>query len=140
MNKRGQAAMEFLMTYGWAILAAVIVVGVLWYMIGNPANLVGNDLKLSPPLASPSMSVSTTQVDIEFRNGGVNSINITSVDVGCGTISPSMIVGAGSLQNFSIPCTLVSGDRLNEAVTISYTTSGNAIVQSATGTISGRVP
>ncbi len=28
-NKRGQAAIEFLMTYGWAILAAIIVIGVL---------------------------------------------------------------------------------------------------------------
>ena len=31
MQKRGQAAMEFLMTYGWAILAAIIVIGVLAY-------------------------------------------------------------------------------------------------------------
>ena len=29
MIKRGQAAMEFLMTYGWAILVAIIVIGVL---------------------------------------------------------------------------------------------------------------
>lgn len=29
--KRGQAAVEFLMTYGWAILAAVIAIGVLAY-------------------------------------------------------------------------------------------------------------
>lgn len=29
MKRKGQAAMEFLMTYGWAILAAVIVIGVL---------------------------------------------------------------------------------------------------------------
>jgi hypothetical protein len=27
--RRGQAAMEFLMTYGWAIIAAIIVIGVL---------------------------------------------------------------------------------------------------------------
>ena len=30
-NKRGQAAMEFLMTYGWAILAAITAIGVLAY-------------------------------------------------------------------------------------------------------------
>ena len=29
MRRKGQAAMEFLMTYGWAILAAVIVIAVL---------------------------------------------------------------------------------------------------------------
>ena len=30
-KKKGQAAMEFLMTYGWAILAALIAIGVLVY-------------------------------------------------------------------------------------------------------------
>ncbi len=30
-KKKGQAAMEYLMTYGWAILAVVIVGGVLYY-------------------------------------------------------------------------------------------------------------
>ena len=31
MAKRGQAAMEFLMTYGWAILAAIIAIAALAY-------------------------------------------------------------------------------------------------------------
>jgi len=30
-SKKSQAAMEFLMTYGWAILAAIIAISVLWY-------------------------------------------------------------------------------------------------------------
>ena len=30
-NKKGQRAMEFLETYGWAILAAIIAIGVLAY-------------------------------------------------------------------------------------------------------------
>lgn len=29
--KKGQAAMEFIFTYGWAILAAIIAIGVLAY-------------------------------------------------------------------------------------------------------------
>ena len=31
-NKKGQAALEYLMTYGWAILAVVVVLAVLWYL------------------------------------------------------------------------------------------------------------
>ena len=31
MKNKGQAAMEFLMTYGWAILAGIIAIGVLAY-------------------------------------------------------------------------------------------------------------
>ncbi len=39
MNKKSQAAMEFLMTYGWAILAAIIAIGVLAYMgVFSPLN------------------------------------------------------------------------------------------------------
>ena len=34
-RKKGQAAMEFLMTYGWALLAIVIVGGLLWVYIGG---------------------------------------------------------------------------------------------------------
>lgn len=29
--KRGQSALEYLVTYGWAILAIVIIAAVLWY-------------------------------------------------------------------------------------------------------------
>lgn len=36
--KRGQSALEYLVTYGWAILAIVIIAGVLWYFgVFNPA-------------------------------------------------------------------------------------------------------
>ena len=39
--KRAQAAMEFLMTYGWAILVVLIVVGALAYFgVLNPQNLI----------------------------------------------------------------------------------------------------
>ncbi len=41
MNNKGQAAMEFLMTYGWAILAAIIAIGVLSYFgIFSPGNFI----------------------------------------------------------------------------------------------------
>ena len=32
-NKKGQAAMEFLVTYGWAIMAAMIVISALTYYL-----------------------------------------------------------------------------------------------------------
>ncbi len=30
-NKKGQAALKFFLTYGWAILVVLIAVGTLWY-------------------------------------------------------------------------------------------------------------
>ncbi len=140
MKKRGQAAMEFLMTYGWAILAAVIVVGVLWYMIGNPANLVGNNFKISAPLVSNAMSINTSDMQLEIRNGAAESITVTGITAGSCSSTPGITVAAGALQAFTIDCAQTSGDRVNFDVTISYTTSGSSVTQQATGSITGRVP
>ena len=49
-HKRGQAAMEFLMTYGWAILAAIIAIGVLAYFgVFNPGRLAGSQGIINAP-------------------------------------------------------------------------------------------
>ncbi len=140
MRKRGQAAMEFLMTYGWAILAAIIVVGVLWYLIGNPANLVGNNFKISAPLVANAMALSTTDAQLEIRNGAAESITVTNITLGSCTSAPDQAVAAGVLQSFTVTCAQTSGDRVNYDVTIFYTTSGSSITQQATGSVSGRVP
>lgn len=43
MNNRGQAALEYLMTYGWALIVIAIVVGVLVFIVSSPAgNIVCN--------------------------------------------------------------------------------------------------
>ncbi|OIO23542.1 hypothetical protein AUJ65_03530 [Candidatus Micrarchaeota archaeon CG1_02_51_15] len=37
-KKRGQTALEYLVTYGWALLVIVIIAGILWYFgVFNPA-------------------------------------------------------------------------------------------------------
>jgi len=37
-NKKGQAAMEFLMTYGWALLVVLIAIGALaFFGVLNPS-------------------------------------------------------------------------------------------------------
>lgn len=143
MRKKGQAATEFLMTYGWAILAAVIVIGVLWYLIGNPANLVGTTFQISAPLVANSKAISTSNIQLEIRNGKAESINVTTVQItNCATATTSTIVNASKLQTFTVTCSpaLTSGDRFNGDVIIKYKTSGSSLEEQATGTISGKVP
>jgi uncharacterized protein (UPF0333 family) len=144
-NKKGQAAMEFLMTYGWAILAAVIVVGVLWYMIGDPSNLVGNKVQLSSPFAAEGVAITSTAIQVEFRNGLAKPITVTSVKVAdCVANVTSFDVAAGAIgvatANVSAGCSLTSGSRVTGDVTISYNTSVGGISQSGTGSITGQVP
>ncbi|MBI2045138.1 hypothetical protein HYT23_03705 [Candidatus Pacearchaeota archaeon] len=144
-NKRGQAAMEFLMTYGWAILAAIIVVGVLWYIIGSPGNLAGDQFKLSQPFSANAMSLSTTELQLEVRNGAGNPITITDVtfDAGSGCTDltgQTIAVADGALQVLTITCAFNQGDRLSSDVTIKYTETGSLVTQQATGSITAQVP
>jgi uncharacterized protein (UPF0333 family) len=144
-NKKGQAAMEFLMTYGWAILAAVIVVGVLWYMIGNPANLIGNDFRVGTPFVSEGVAVATNLITLEVRNGAGESVTITDTaisgsEANCTTLATDYTITAGSTQQLAVVCVLASGARINGDVTISYTKGSSTLVQAATGSVSGKAP
>jgi len=107
-KKKSQVAMEFLMTYGWVILVAIIVVGVLRYLIGNPANLVGNNFKLSAPLVANSWLYFSKRFDAlanftTTNNAGNlinqvqlnNSISLHSFDASRGGIARSNSMGTG---------------------------------------------
>lgn len=52
MNKmRGQAAMEYLMTYGWALIVLTVVIGVLFSMgVFNPQNYMSEECSFQPSL------------------------------------------------------------------------------------------
>lgn len=145
MKKRGQAAMEFLMTYGWAILAAIIVVGVLWYLIGSPGNLAGNRFQISAPLVEKGFTVNTTYATLNVLNGAGDTIhvkfaNLTSANCGAGTGAVDIVIGVGSEGSIIVPCGNTKGSRLNSDVLIEYTEGTSTFLQQATGSVSGKIP
>ena len=87
--KKGQSALEFLMTYGWAILAAVIVIGVLAaFGVFSPSKYIPTQCVLSPPLGCEKNQVAATTANIQLviRNGAGEAIDLQSVAIsGCGT-------------------------------------------------------
>ncbi len=100
--KRGQSALEYLVTYGWAILAIVIIGGVLWYFgIFNPSQFAGDkqcggfaaftcgDFKVS--------TAGTLTISLNNKVGG--SINTVAANLG----------GAGSTA--CVPATMGANDK-----------------------------
>ena len=141
--KRGQAALEFLMTYGWAILAAVIVVGVLWYIIGNPSNLAGNNFQISNPLVQKGVNIDTTGVSLNVLNGAAETIHVQEINVsrtGCDLYTTVIDIARGVEQDFDITCSgLNQGDSFNADVRIIYTQGTSTFNQTSTGSVSGSV-
>ena len=144
MERKGQAAMEFLMTYGWAILAAVIAIGVLAYFgVFSPGKYVTGNAVVNPPFYVNAQNVkASTGVTLELKNNGGEDYVIKSVVVsGCGTQTGDVAIAAGATGTAVVTCSpvLAAGDSFKGDITISYRKTGSSVDLTSTGTISNKV-
>lgn len=147
MKTKGQAAMEFLMTYGWAILAAIIVIGVLAVYF-RPSSLTSNSFAVTAPFYGVGAVMAGSGVDLEIRNNGGESVDVSLVTVNytsptgsCGVdFNPARTQVAGNSSVYSLTsCGTSSGDSASGTVTVYYTRQGSSLTLTSTGTISGTV-
>ena len=82
--RKAQAAMEFLMTYGWALLVVLIVIGVLMYSgFVDTSNLLPEKCTLSISVKCIDYSVKTDSINLHLENVAgkvmiVRNIQVTS--------------------------------------------------------------
>src|SRR3989338_8439139 len=91
MKRKGQAALEFLMTYGWAILVVLIVIGALAYFgILNPSILLPEKCTLQMGLYCKDHRIDSQRAAIifNFQNGMGKDIIIYHFNV-TGNVLPA---------------------------------------------------
>ena len=149
---KGQTAVEYLMTYGWAILIILIVAGVLaYYGIFAPAGFLGPTARGfgQVQVLNPwSITASTGNMVLAVGNRVSGSISFTNVTyttdsgqtvVATGALTGNTSLTAGSNGVISIPGTAitgkVAGDPYTADLVIYYTYEGQTF--SSAGTISG---
>ncbi len=82
--KRGQAAMEFLMTYGWAILVVLVVIGALAYFgVLSPETLLPDRCELQQGVACNDykLDASADEIYLLLQNGMGEGIILDTVTV-----------------------------------------------------------
>jgi len=83
-NRKAQVAMEFLTTYGWAILAMLIAVAALGYFYLSPSDLMEDSCSFDKTGCSgfqvTKNSATEITVAFEFNNPEPNTITVTNVD------------------------------------------------------------
>jgi DNA-binding beta-propeller fold protein YncE len=142
---KAQSAMEYLMTYGWAILIVAVVLGALYSLgIFNGSNFLGGTCIAAPgylcsnPLLATDGSLSFTY--------GYQGPNVTIVGFGCTntTTAPSSFAFSGSSdlepgqeESVSAACTLSSdtlGTQFSGYLWVEYDQNGqsNLIARFAT--------
>ena len=141
-SKKSQAAMEFLMTYGWAILAAVIVIAVLAYFgVFSPSTYVPNKCIISAPFGCNAGTVDTAGVHIELKNGAGEALTDVSVVVSnCGTKNVGA-VASDAMPTVDVTCTTAptAGSKFKGDVTVTYKKAGSELTLTSTGTIVSKV-
>ena len=151
-GKKGQGAMEYLMTYGWAVLVVMIVGVVMWQMgifnIGSSSVTSSGFPKIKPQLVSCKMSANgvTGTFSCLFTNGAGTALTINQITVASGpciTIAPNVgdKIALGDL--FMVSATGcrpgVAGEPYSADVSIAYTlrVGGFDITHNDTGKIKG---
>ena len=152
MKKKAQAAMEFLMTYGWAILVVLIAVGALAYFGAMkpqeflPEKCVistGSGLFCDEFTSSSSANTVTIRLkNILTESAWVDSVTLDSPS--CSFSTADTLIAADS-TDFSLSCSggLTSSQKVKATITILYTTGSTAsegLQKSTTGEIITLVP
>jgi len=141
-NRKGQASMEFLMTYGWAILAAVLAIGVLaYYGVFSPGQSLPSICNIGAPLSCDEHQANATGVTIITRNGAGGSVTITNMSVdGCTADTASQVVANGATYTYYLDCgALTVGQKFTGNIKVTYTLAGKTLDSFASGKIQTEV-
>jgi len=130
MNQKGQSALEYLMTYGWALIVIAVVIGVLLFVTSSSTGGVTCQSRGSQMILKESpVIVGTNGVGLVLQNatgGTISSIEATSGgDFAAASVAVSGTVTSGGnivVQNLSGPA--AAGTFSNGTVNINYTTAG----------------
>src|SRR3989344_320585 len=141
MQKRGQAATEFLMTYGWALAGILIVFGALYYYFSPSAPNTCNvdqpftcvDLKGDSSNNKITLVLSSSDVD-DTAVPATPSISSLTIIGQVFTCTPEGGDGNAKLKDADIyqqniefqcpPSSLSKGEAYNGEFSITYTRSG----------------
>jgi uncharacterized protein (UPF0333 family) len=105
MERKAQAAMEYLMTYGWAILIVIIVAAALYALgVFDPSTWTGDRATGFSNMGAPasgawklSAANASDQFQLQLTNNLPSRINITAISVSIGTTSCPNIAGTGTV-------------------------------------------
>jgi len=84
VKRKGQAAMEYVMIYGWALLAVMIVIGfIVNYANINPSDFMGEECNFDVGLVCNDFAIYESgqkNIVLSVTNGFSKSITITKIE------------------------------------------------------------
>ncbi|VVC00510.1 Uncharacterised protein [uncultured archaeon] len=139
MKNRGQSAMEYLMTYGWALILIVAVIVGLYYIMPKTSTVCTG---LTNNMTITAYKLSGSALELEIANGSGKSITGVSVAGTCSSGTCASLVGTGDASaplGNKFKETLTGSMAGDVAVDLNLSYNDGSFDQVATGRCSGRV-
>ena len=146
IGRKSQAALEFIMTYGWAILVVLVAIGALAYFgVLSPDKFLPSKCLLQSGIACLEHKATPTDIQVVLQNSLGDDLTAVSVTIpGCNPVETT--VGTGTLANGEkspsvlITCTPpgLTGSKFSGAMYVNYTSSNN-IRHANTGQLTARI-
>ena len=119
MQSRSQSSMEFLMTYGWAILAAVVALGIIYSLgiFSAAANAPTSCVAISGFSCTKPVLYSSGALNLQVGQIGPTK-TITAIGCSSSTSAPttwqstSITLQSGQIKNITFACPIVQGSKL----------------------------
>jgi len=162
--RRAQAAMEFLMTYGWAILVVLVAIGALAYFgVLNPSRFLPTSCTIGVGFSCDEFKVdnlAASNVEIWVRNGIGKSLTITGGDMTlteqdgnvCTAVTENGAVAGAGDQALAdgargqwvwtcndISATTPVGSKFKVDMQFAYVASGESLSHTASGSMTTKV-
>ncbi len=149
LTHKSQSALEYMMTYGWAILIIVIVAGVLYsFGVFNPSSSASATITGFSGLGSPqALCMANGGLRLQLGNNIGQTINVTRINVTSNgvteTVLPNQTISPQGTYIFYVPnvCGNSAGTRYSFTSSVTYTEPGQVFQGPyfSSGTASGTV-
>ena len=141
-NRKSQAAMEFLMTYGWAILVVLAAIAALAYFgVLSPEKFLPEKCILEPGLACIAHKVEPTKTTLVITNSKGTTIKVTSITVGgCTTAFDKEMLSGTDYTYVLTGCSNgVSKDKFKGDISLAYTLKETNLTKTAYGNLNTKI-
>src|SRR3989338_2628680 len=140
MHNKSQAALEFLMTYGWVIMVVLLAIGALSYFgVLSLDNFVPRRCALEPGIACMDFKVNENSITLVLRTARGEDITMSSIKIsGCTGTASGFLRYGGEVTYTINGCDNIVNKKFIGEINITYT-GETGLTHKNRGNIVGKV-
>ena len=142
MNRKSQAALEFIMTYGWAILVVLVAIGALAYFgVLSPDRFLPRKCTFESGIACLDHKATQNSLTVSLRNslGYDLTVDAIKADSCTAQVPPGVTsVPNSAKQSYTLVCN-IAGNKYNGIFNLTFTNTETQVQHTNPAQITTRV-